>query len=138
MTNDEAFRLAQAAIYHSQPGEFPDAQIMMTPSDLVRFAAMCSTTDKLQRLLARCKHSVSIEVNEHRDMYDSAEKTLDDLACLECPPRITDEVRAQIIATDTIVDMHVYPDTAIGSYHIVHHDIDAALDIALACVGIKP
>lgn len=94
-----------------------------------------STTDKLKRLLARCKHSVSIEVNDHRDMYQSAENALDDLACLECPPRITDEVRAQIIATDTIVDIHVYPDTAIGSYHIVHHDIDAALDIALACVG---
>lgn len=94
--------------------------------------------DKLQRLLARCKCGVFLEVNQHRDYYQSVEEALGEMAALECPPEIPEDVRAQMIATDTIVDLQFYPDTPIGSYSIVHHDLDAALDIALHTLGIEP
>ena len=93
--------------------------------------------DKLVALLARCKCGVFLAVNEHRDYYISAADTLEDMASFECPPDIPDDVRTKIIETDTIVDLHFYPDTPIGSYHIVHHDLDAALTIALECVAEK-
>ena len=98
---------------------------------------------KLMQLLGRCKCGVYLTVNEHRDYYQSAELTLEEAEERECPPEIAPDVRAQMIKSDTIVRLQFYPDTPIGSYEIWHHDIDAALDRALACVfgeqgGDKP
>ena len=90
--------------------------------------------DALRTLLARCKCGVYLAVNEHRDYYENAAQRLEWYAGLECPPQISDEVRAGILASETIVDLQFYPDTPIGSYHIVHHDLDAALRMALECL----
>ena len=91
--------------------------------------------DKLKTLLARCKCGLFLTVNEHRDSYDSAEETLDDARGYECPPNISDDVRAVMIETDTIIRLQFYPDTPISSYEVWHHDLDAALDAALGCIG---
>lgn len=90
--------------------------------------------DKLKALLARCKCGVFVTVNEHRDYYATAAKALDDAEGVECPPRIAPDVRAKMIELDTIIQIQFYPDTPIGSHQIWHHNIDAALDMALACV----
>lgn len=90
--------------------------------------------DKLTQLLARCKCGVFLTVNEHRDCYESPEQRLEWYADLECPPTISDDVRAGILSSGNIVDLHFYPDTPIGSYHVVHFELDAALDQALACL----
>lgn len=90
--------------------------------------------DKLTRLLARCKCGVYLTVNQHRDVYDTVEDAMAELDELECPPEIGADVRAGIAETGNIVDLHFYPDTPIGSYHIVHHDLNAALSLALQCV----
>ena len=95
--------------------------------------------DKLKDLLDRCKFLVSVTVNEHRDYYETAEKALEDARGYECPPEIDDEVRKVMIDTNTIVRVHFFPRTAGSSYEIWHHDLDAALDVALACFDeIKP
>jgi hypothetical protein len=91
--------------------------------------------DKLKELLARCKCGVFLTVNEHRDYYETATERLDELASMECPPEYTDDVRQKMIETDTIIELQFYPNTPIGSYRVVHHDLDAALDEALACFG---
>lgn len=90
--------------------------------------------DKLAALLARCKCGVYLTVNEHRDGYESAETALDRFATYSCPPRYSDEVRAKMIETDTIIELQFYPDTPIGSYSLLHYDLDAVLDQALACL----
>lgn len=95
-----------------------------------------NTSEKLQALLNRCKASIHIVVNEHRLYYLSAQERLGELSSYECPPEISDEVRAEIVRTDTIIDLQFYPDTPIGSYSIVHHSLDAALDDALECLNI--
>ena len=92
------------------------------------------TTDKLIALLARCKCGVHLSVNEHRDGYETIEQALENLDGFDVPP----DVRAKIIETDTLVDLHFYPDTPVGFYKILHYDIDAALDKALDAVGINP
>lgn len=89
--------------------------------------------DKLKELLSRCKCSVSLAVNDHRDYYQTAEESLGELACRECPPHISDEVRQKMIELDTVVHVQFYPDTPIGSYSIYHYDLDMALDEALGC-----
>lgn len=89
--------------------------------------------DKLKELMSRCKCGVFLYVNEHRDYYQSAEKSLEEIMGYECPPEIDPEVRKVMIETDTIIKIQFYPDTPIGSYDIYHHDLDAALDEALDC-----
>ena len=86
--------------------------------------------DKLKQLMALCKCGVHLTVNDHRDVYRTAAEELDNLH--SCGFDVTPEIRAKIIETDTIIDLHFYPDTPIGFYKILHHDIDAALDEALA------
>ena len=86
----------------------------------------------IERLLARCKCGVYLTVNEHRDDYRSPAEWLDSYASLECPPDISDEVRAGILSSGNIVDLHFYPDTPIGSYHLVDFDVASALRRALA------
>jgi hypothetical protein len=91
----------------------------------------------LMKLLARCKCGVYLTVNEHKDVYKSAKDKLQWFSEMECPPEIADEVRSGILSSGNIVDLQFYPDTPIGSYHIVHHDLAEALMEALACVGIE-
>jgi hypothetical protein len=91
--------------------------------------------DALTTLLARCKCGVYLTVNEHRDYYETPAERLEWYAGLECQPDISEDVRAGILSSGNIVDLRVYPDTPIGSYHIVHHDLDEALRLALECVG---
>lgn len=95
-----------------------------------------NTTDKLKLLLSACKAGVSIDVNEHRNVHQSAEAALLEESEWD-GERISDiepHVRQGMIETDTIVAIQFYPTTPVGFYRILHHDIDAALDEALECL----
>lgn len=95
-----------------------------------------NTTDKLKEVISRCKASVRVEVNEHRDYYMTAEASLTELDERgDRPLEIAPEVRAEMIRTNTIVNLHFYPHTPIGFYEIYHYDLDTALDEALACLN---
>ena len=37
--------------------------------------------------------------------------------------------------SNTVVEIQAYPDTPIGSYRVIHYDIDKAIDIMLICVN---
>lgn len=94
--------------------------------------------DVLRQLMDRCKCGISIEINEHRVYYDSAEERLRQYdEDHECPPEISDAVRSGILLTGNIVDVQCYPDTPVGSYQIVHFDLDTALRLMLDCVRNK-
>ena len=92
--------------------------------------------DKLKAILARCKCSFELTVNQHRDYYQSAESYLKEHIERDSPgaAEIPEDLKAKMIATDTIVEVHFYPDTPIGFFKVWHHDLDAALDEALACL----
>jgi hypothetical protein len=84
-------------------------------------------TDKIQELISRCKCGVSVEVNEHRNYYDSASKYMDELF----DPDIDTDIKEKMIETDTIICIQFYPHTPIGFHIIYHYDLDIALDDAL-------
>lgn len=90
--------------------------------------------DKLKILMNRCKCGIILHINQHRDYYRTAAEQLEEMSCYECPPEYSDDTRKKMIETDTIIDLQFYPDTPIGSYTIVHYDLDAALDEALTCL----
>lgn len=88
--------------------------------------------DKLKKILSLCKCSVSLEVNKHRNYYQSAEEYIDqDLACRGCPPDIDAETRHNMITSDTIIEFQFYPNTPIGFYDIYGYDLDMVLDSAI-------
>jgi len=92
-------------------------------------------TDKLKTLLERCKCSVSVEVNKHRDYYQSATDYIEEAEAFECPPEIAPEVRRTMIETDTVISIQFYPDTPIGSYDVWHFNLDEALKQCLECIS---
>ena len=89
--------------------------------------------DKLKQLMVRCKCGVHLTVNEHRNIYETAAQALENLS--DFARHVPPAVLAKIIETDTLIDLHFYPDTPIGFYKVLHYDLDAALDEALAAVN---
>lgn len=93
-----------------------------------------SATDKLAALIAGCKAGVYVSVNEHRDYYQSVADFLDERNGgqeNDAEARMDAAVRAEMIARDTVIELHFYPTTPIGFFVVFHFDLDAALTRAL-------
>ena len=89
--------------------------------------------DKLKELLMKCECGVFIEVNEHRDYYQTAEQAiLEDIE--RDGEKLDEDIKAKMIELNTIVRVQFYPNTPIGHYVVYHYDIDLALDAALSCL----
>lgn len=112
---------AAAAIAQGPPKRSPPPP--PTPPDTM-------STDKLKLLLSRCKCGVHLTVNDHRDVYETVEQWLENMH--DFAEDLEPDVREQMIANDTIIDLHFYPNTPVGFYKVLHHDLDAALEEALA------
>ena len=89
---------------------------------------------KLQQLLDRCKCGVHIDVNEHKNIYQSIEDAVEELYDFGNDPEILDEIKSEILKRDNLIQIQFYPDTTVGSYSITHYDLDVALDQALECL----
>jgi len=86
--------------------------------------------EMLEKILERCKCTVYLTVNEHRSYYEKVEQFIAD----RCNKREIDEIGKDVlnemINTDTIVELQFYPDTPIGFYRLLHHDLEAILSQA--------
>lgn len=94
------------------------------------------TTDKLARLVSLCKCGVYIEINSHRDVYDTVAYKLDAIAasgCLSVPK----SSRQLMIEADTVVEIQFYPHTPVGFCVVMSHSLDTALDLALEAITDK-
>ena len=92
---------------------------------------------KLQQVLNRCGCGVYLEVNRHRDYYQTAEDALIEKQRYECPPEIDEDVREVMVKTNTIIELQFYPDTPIGSYSLYHYDLEKILDEALEILKVN-
>ena len=90
--------------------------------------------EKLQKLIEKCKGSVILYVNDHKNSYESVEELIDKLTCEGIPEKIHEDIMKKMVETDTLIDLQFYPDTPIGSYTIYHYDLDMALDEALKII----
>ncbi|PHS61239.1 MAG: hypothetical protein COB09_18800 [Thalassobium sp.] len=82
---------------------------------------------KLLELVALCKCSVSIVVNDHKDNYQGVEAYISDLRTIY-EEEIEEEILNGMIANDTIVCLRVYPDTPVGFNVAYHYDVDILMD----------
>lgn len=83
---------------------------------------------KLQDLIKKTKCSISIDINHHRDYYETIEQHFDPDARKD----ISNDVWAKMIELDTCVRLQFYPNTPVGFYVIHHYDVEMAIDIALS------
>jgi hypothetical protein len=83
--------------------------------------------DKLKELVSKCKCSVEITINDHRDVYDTVDEYITD----EDKEDIDNEVFQEMVKRNTIVRIQFYPRTPINFCVIYHYDIDEAINIAL-------
>ena len=91
---------------------------------------------ELKELLSLCKASVTININEHRDYYQTVESYIEErqLTNKELKDEIGLDVYEKMKELNTIIEIQAYPDTPIGSYSVMHYDIDMAIFIMLECV----
>lgn len=88
---------------------------------------------KLQEIVNRCKGSVTVEVNPHKDIYMTPEAFLSE-AGSDLDNTHTDVV-LQMIANNTIVIVDFYPRTPVAFERVYHWDIDMAMDIVLSLLN---
>lgn len=86
---------------------------------------------KLSELSRLCKCSVTIDINSHKDFYESVFENIED------PNRegIPKGLMNKMIEMDSIVRIQAYPRTPVGFCVVYHYDVDMAIDEMLD--GIK-
>lgn len=93
---------------------------------------------KLQKLIDYCRGEISLSINSHKGEYLSVEDYLNTLIELDIVDPLEDLVYSkEMIEKDTIIELQFYPDTSIGSYTIIHYDLEEAVDKALEILNIK-
>lgn len=91
--------------------------------------------EKLERLMARCKCTIMITINQHTVYYNPPEKYIEDAMGWDCPPDLSAEIRDEMIRRNNIVELSFWPDTPVGSYSIWDYSLDRALDRAMECLA---
>ncbi len=87
----------------------------------------------IAELVSLCKASVDIQINAHKDYYETAKQWFEDIDKFE-KEDIPEGVLEEIIESNTIVRIQAYPHTPIGSYVVYHYDVDDAIDIMLKTI----
>ena len=87
----------------------------------------------LEEIISKCKGAVFLTVNEHKNYYITVEQRLKELKDRgeDLEEDLEEEVYNKILEKDSLIELHFYPRTAIGSYLIYHYDINKALEKAL-------
>ena len=93
---------------------------------------------KLYKLIDRCKCGVDIAVNNHKNYYETVEQHFKSNPILEdYLSDIDADIYQKMKDFDTIIEIHFYPDTAVGFYKIFHYDLDMAIDEALLILKVQ-
>ena len=87
--------------------------------------------EKIKWLFERCKGSVSISQNNHRDYYQSIPDYLEDQIQ---NGEVDKDVLEEMVKRDTLICVHVYPDTPVGFYSVYHYDLETAIDLIIGYV----
>lgn len=93
---------------------------------------------KLQKLIDHCKGEIALSINSHKGEYLSVTDYLNNLIELDIVDPLEDLVYSkEMIERDSVIELQFYPDTPIGSYTVIHYDLEEAVDKALEILNIK-
>ena len=88
--------------------------------------------ENINQLIKSCKCSVTIQVNNHKDYYQTVEEYIKEIEQID---DIDKDVYNEMIKRNTIVEIQAYPDTPVGSYVIYHYDINEAIEVMLSMIN---
>ncbi len=80
-------------------------------------------------LVSRCKAGVNLDVNEHRNYYESVKERLENF-----DDEIEPTLREGMILADTMYRLQFYPDTPVGFYVVYGLTLEACLQRAEKCL----
>jgi len=85
----------------------------------------------LNLLMGSCKGSISLFINEHRDIYTTVEKYMD-----QAEKDIDESILQKMIELDTIIHICAYPDSPVSFYEVYHYDLNIAICKIMKACGI--
>ena len=85
---------------------------------------------KLRSLLKGENTGLIIEFNQHRVYYVKAAEAVED-GTYDYADWISEEEKQKAIATDSVWNLHWYPDTPIGSHSILGSTLESVVNSAL-------
>jgi hypothetical protein len=90
------------------------------------------SADKVIELMNKCKFSVTISINPHKNAHKSVADFLQ-LSDDELNVDGAAAVYVRMKQLDTIIKIEFYPDNSVIFHRILHYDLDIALSQALDC-----
>jgi hypothetical protein len=83
--------------------------------------------EKLIELIGKSKCGVCIEINEHKNYYETIEQHL---ASYDVNG-LNSEIFVKMVELDSCIRIQVYPETPIGFITIYHYDLEQAINLAI-------
>lgn len=91
--------------------------------------------ERIKRLISTCKGSISIEIDGHKDCYDTVSHyVLGKHSQSDDQEFAQSDVFAKMVELGTCINVRFYPHTPVSFFSIWHYDLDMALDIAMECL----
>ncbi len=94
--------------------------------------------EKLKELISKCGGSVSININEHKDCYETVEQSIKNKASCSgtstfnyVKEEIGIDVYNKMVEKDYIIDIYFHPNNSVGFYNVTHYDLDMCIDKCL-------
>jgi len=88
----------------------------------------------MKKIINKCKCSISLGINKHRDYYETAEQYVNNINGRNDREEIEDELKYRMIDTDTIYELQFYPDTPVGFYVVYGTSLDEVINKAKECL----
>jgi hypothetical protein len=89
----------------------------------------------MNEILERCKCGVYLEVNKHRDVYETVEEAIDYI-CYQNKDEIDEDTKTRMLETGEIYSLQFYPDTPIGFYVTYGTSLEEVVSKAKSCLGL--
>jgi len=90
--------------------------------------------EKLNELIKLSKCGIYLNINTHRDSYETVEQYFEDIIRKEDFEDIPSDLLDKMKELDTIIELQFYPDSPVGFYTVYHYDLESAIDIALETI----
>jgi hypothetical protein len=86
--------------------------------------------DKLKELISLCKAGLFIDIDDHKNNYQTVEKCFEEKRGYieDFDEDIPLDIREKCIELDTIISIQAYSHTPVGFFIIYHYDIELAID----------
>jgi hypothetical protein len=88
----------------------------------------------IEDIIKRCEGGVYLEVNAHKNYYESTEFAIKEQNARAGYEEIDPELSDRMIKEDTIISLQFYPDTPVGFYKVYGTSIDEVLIKAKECL----